>query len=92
MFNNYFQQGVETVGSSTKEIWRFAISGTSDKGNMVKLAKATINGAQWRMQLKLNYFPEINHNYAGWLSGADLEVFQLSNVGGHEQSNENQTK
>jgi hypothetical protein len=82
MFDNYFQQGVETVGNTTKEIWRFAISGTADKGNMIKLAKATINGAQWRTQLNLNYFPEINYHYAGWLSGADPEVFQLSDVGG----------
>jgi hypothetical protein len=79
MFDNYFKQGVETVGSNTKEIWRFAISGTADKGNMVKLAKATINDAWWR---SVNYFPEINHYYAGWLSGADPEVFQLSDVGG----------
>jgi hypothetical protein len=49
---------------------------------MVKLAKATINGAQWRRQLNLNYFLEINHYYAGWLLGADPELFQLSNVGG----------
>jgi hypothetical protein len=82
MFDNYFQQGVETVGGSTKEIWRFAISGTANKGNMVKLAKVTINGAQWWTQLNLNFFPEINHYYAVWLSGADLEVFQLSDVGG----------
>jgi hypothetical protein len=82
MFDNYFQQGVETVGSNTKEIWHFAILGTTDKGNMIKLAKATINDAQWRTQLNLNYFPEINNYYAGWLSGADLEVFQLSDVGG----------
>jgi hypothetical protein len=82
MFDNYFQQGIETVGNTTKEIWQFVISGTADKGNMIKLAKATINGAQWRTQLNLNYFPEINYYYAGWLSGADPEVFQLSNVGG----------
>jgi hypothetical protein len=31
MFNNYFQQGVEAVGNSTKEIWCFAISGVSTK-------------------------------------------------------------
>jgi hypothetical protein len=49
---------------------------------MVKLAKVTINGAQRRTQLNHNYFLEINHYYAGWLSGADLEVFQLSHVGG----------
>jgi hypothetical protein len=56
MFDDYFQQGVKTVGSNTKEIWRFAISGTANKGNMIKLAKATINDAQWRTQLNLNYF------------------------------------
>jgi hypothetical protein len=49
---------------------------------MIKLAKSTINDARWRTQLNLNYFPEINHYYAGWLSGADPEVFQLSDVGG----------
>jgi hypothetical protein len=56
--------------------------GTADKGNMIKLTKATINDAWWRTQLNLNYFLEINHHYAGWLLGAGPEVFQLSYVGG----------
>jgi hypothetical protein len=67
MFESYFQQGTKTVGAITKEIWHFAIAGTTDKGNLTKLAKATINGKQWRTMLNLNYFPEINYYYA-WSS------------------------
>jgi hypothetical protein len=73
MFESYFQQGTESVGDITKEIWRFAIAGTADKGNLIKLAKMTINSKQWQTMLNLNYFPEINYYYAGWISGADLE-------------------
>jgi hypothetical protein len=29
MFENYFQQGAKTMGSTTKEIWHFAIAGTT---------------------------------------------------------------
>jgi hypothetical protein len=46
MFQSYFQQGTKTVGAITKEIWHFAIAGTSDKGDLIKLAKATINSKQ----------------------------------------------
>jgi hypothetical protein len=72
---NYFQQGFEKVGRSTKEVWHFAI------GNLLKLAKATINEAQWCITINLNYFDEINFYFAGWLSGANPEVLQLTDVG-----------
>jgi hypothetical protein len=78
---NYFQQGTEKVGENNKEVWRFAISGSTDTGNLLKLAKATINKAQWRITINVNYFDEINFYFAGWLSGADPEVLQLTDVG-----------
>jgi hypothetical protein len=78
---NYFQQGFEKVGGNTKEVWRFAIAGSSDTSNLLKLAKSTINKAQWRITININYFDEINFYFAGWLSGADPEVLQLTDVG-----------
>jgi hypothetical protein len=33
MFESYFQQGTETVGAITKEIWQLTIAGTTNKGN-----------------------------------------------------------
>jgi hypothetical protein len=81
MFESYFQQGTKTVGGSIKEIWHFAIAGTTNKGNLIELTKATINSTQWQTMLNTNYFPGINHYYAGWLSGADPKVLQHSDVG-----------
>jgi hypothetical protein len=78
---NYFQQGTEKVGENNKEVWRFAISGSANTSNLLKLAKATINKAQWRITINMNYFDEINFYFAGWLSGADPEVLQLTDVG-----------
>jgi hypothetical protein len=40
----------------------------------------TINKAQWRIMINMNYFNEINFYFAGWLSGADPEVLQLTDV------------
>jgi hypothetical protein len=42
---NDFQQGFKKVGRKTKEVWHFAIAGSSDTSNLLKLAKATINKA-----------------------------------------------
>jgi hypothetical protein len=81
MLTNYFQQGSEKVGGRNKEVWRFAVAGSSDTTNLLKLAKATINEANWRITINSNYFDEINFYFAGWLSGADPEVFQLTDVG-----------
>jgi hypothetical protein len=81
MQTNYFQQGMGKVGANTKEVWRFAISGSSDTRNLLKLAKATINKAQWHITINMNQFDEINYYFAGWLSGADPEVLQLTDVG-----------
>jgi hypothetical protein len=69
------------LGGSIKEVWHFAIAGSSDTGNLLKLAKATINRAQWRFTINFNYFNEINFYFAGWLSGADPEVLQITDVG-----------
>jgi hypothetical protein len=49
--------------------------------NLLKLAKATINGCQWHITININYFAEINYYFAGWLSGADIEVLQLTDMG-----------
>jgi hypothetical protein len=84
---NYFQQGTEKVGDNNKEVWRFAISGSTNTSNLLKLAKATINEAQWRITINVNYFDEINFYFAGWLSGADPEVLQLTDVGNAINSN-----
>jgi hypothetical protein len=35
---NYFQQGSEKAGGNIKEIWRFAIAGSSNMANLLKLA------------------------------------------------------
>jgi hypothetical protein len=69
------------VGGSIKEVWCFAITGRSDTGNQLKLVKATINTAQWCITINTNYFNKINYYFAGWLSGADPEVLQLTDVG-----------
>jgi hypothetical protein len=81
MLPNYLQQSTKKVGENNKEVWRFAISGSTNTGNLLKLAKATINRAQWRITINVNYFDEINVFFAGWLSGADPEVLQLTDVG-----------
>jgi hypothetical protein len=81
MQTNYFQQGTEKVGANTKEVWCFAISGSSNIRNLLKLTKATINKAQWRIAINMNYFDKINYYFAGWISGADPEVLQLTDVG-----------
>jgi hypothetical protein len=78
---NYFQRGSEKVSRSTKEDWRFAVAGSSDTVNLLKLTKATINEAKWSVMININYFNEINFYFAGWLSGADPEVLQLTDVG-----------
>jgi hypothetical protein len=78
---NYFQQGSEKVGRSKKEVWRFTIAGSSDTANLLKLAKATINKANWRVTINIYYFDEINFYFARWLSGADPKVLQLTDVG-----------
>jgi hypothetical protein len=52
-------------------MWRFAIAGSSDISNLLKLTKATINEAQWHITININYFDEINFYFAGWLSGAN---------------------
>jgi hypothetical protein len=36
---NYFQQGFNKVGGTTKEVWHFAIAGSADISNLLKLAK-----------------------------------------------------
>jgi hypothetical protein len=77
---NYFQQGTEKVGENNKEVRRFAISGSANTRNLLKLAKVTINKAQWRITINMNYFDEINFYFVGWLSGADPEVLQLTDV------------
>jgi hypothetical protein len=87
---NYFQQGFEKVGRTTKEVWRFAIAGSSDISNLLKLAKATINEAQWRITININYFDEINFYFAGWLSGADPKVLQLTDVGNQPKHGKDQ--
>jgi hypothetical protein len=43
--------------------------------------KWTLNEEDWRITINENYFSKINFYYAGWLSGADPEVLQLSDVG-----------
>jgi hypothetical protein len=78
---NYFQQGSESVGGYLKEVWRFAIAGSADKDALLKNIKWTLNDENWRITINQNYFSEIKYYYAGWLSGADPEVLQLSNVG-----------
>jgi hypothetical protein len=45
MLMNYFQQGSEKVGGSTKEVWHFATAGSSNTANLLRLAKVTINKA-----------------------------------------------
>jgi hypothetical protein len=81
MLTNYFQQGSEKVGRRNKEAWRFAVAGSSDTTNLLKLTKATINEANWRIMININYFDKINFYFARWLSGADPEVLQLIDVG-----------
>jgi hypothetical protein len=78
---NYFQQGSEKVGGNIKEIWRFALAGSSNMANLLKLTKATINRCQWCITININYFAKINYYFAGWLSGADTEVLQLTDTG-----------
>jgi hypothetical protein len=57
---NYFQQGSEKVGRSIKEVWRFAIPGSFDTTNLLKLTKVTINKANWRVTINISYVDEIN--------------------------------
>jgi hypothetical protein len=87
MQTNYFQQGTKKVGGNTKEVWCFAIAGSSGTGNLLKLAKATINEAQWHITINMNYFGEINFYFAGWLSGADPKVLQLTQDVGNAINN-----
>jgi hypothetical protein len=78
---DYFQRGSENVGGYLKEVWQFAIAGSADKDGLLKNIKWTLNEEDWRITINENYFTKINFYYAGWLSGADPEVLQLSNVG-----------
>jgi hypothetical protein len=64
-----------------KEVWCFAVSGSSNTINLLKLSKATINETKWCVTININYFDEINFYFAGCLSGADPEVLQLTDVG-----------
>jgi hypothetical protein len=64
-------------GGYPKEVWHFTIAGSADKDTI----KWTLNDKNWQITINQNCFPEINYYYAGWLSGADPEVLQLSNVG-----------
>jgi hypothetical protein len=78
---NYFQRGSENVGGYLKEVWRFAIAGSADKDGLLKNIKWTLNKEDWRITINKNCFSEINFYNAGWLSGADPEVLQLSDMG-----------
>jgi hypothetical protein len=49
--------------------------------NVLKLAKATINEAQSHITINFSFFDKINLYLAGWLSGANPEVLQLTDVG-----------